>query len=131
MVVQLAAGSWVVPPNRALWIAAGLEHNVTMSGDVKMRTVYIDAIALAVLPEKVCVMNISALLRELIVAALRVLLDYTDDSRHGRLMRLIVDELQTSDILPLHLPIPADSRLSFICSSLIDQPADSATAGQW
>jgi len=131
MVVQLAAGSWVVPPNRALWIAAGLEHNVTMSGDVKMRTVYIDAIALGVLPEKVCVMNISTLLRELIVAAVRVPLDYIDDSRHGRLMRLIVDELQTSDILPLHLPIPTDSRLSFICNSLIKIPADSATAAQW
>ncbi len=32
MVVRSMACSWVVPPNRALWLAAGVEHVVKMSG---------------------------------------------------------------------------------------------------
>jgi hypothetical protein len=39
MIVRSAAGSWVVPPNRALWLIADLEHEVQMCGDVKIRTV--------------------------------------------------------------------------------------------
>src|SRR6218665_595967 len=46
MIVQSAAGSWVVPPNRALWLTAGVEHEVRMSGDVKIRTVFIDTAAI-------------------------------------------------------------------------------------
>ena len=36
MIVRSAEGSWVVPPNRALWLAAGLQHEVKMSGEVKI-----------------------------------------------------------------------------------------------
>jgi AraC-like DNA-binding protein/quercetin dioxygenase-like cupin family protein len=131
MIVQSGAGSWVVPPNRALWLTAGLEHEVTMSGEVKIRTVFIDATEVDNLPSNSCVINVSALLRELIVAAVRVPLDYRDGSRDERLMRLLVDELQMSDLLPLHLPIPSDSRVKFICETLIDNPADASTADQW
>ncbi|GFE61758.1 helix-turn-helix domain-containing protein [Geobacter sp. AOG2] len=131
MLVQSAEGSWVVPSNRALWITAGLNHEVKMSGDVKMRTVYIDEVKIEALPEKTCVINVSPLLRELIVAAVQVSQSYSEESRDGRLMRLLVDELRISDVLSLHLPMPHDVRIKFICESLIDQPSDSYTAAQW
>jgi AraC-like DNA-binding protein len=131
MLVHLAADAWVVPPNRALWIAAGDRHEVRMSGDVKMRTVYIDAASVGLVVEKTCVINVSPLLRELIVAACGVPAGYAEQSRDGRLMRLLLDEIRTSDVLPLHLPMPADPRIQTICTALIDQPADSATAVQW
>src|ERR1700743_1000874 len=68
MIVRSAEGSWVVPPNRALWLAAGLQHEVKMSGEVKIRTVFIDATTIRRLPAKSCVIEVSPLLRELIVA---------------------------------------------------------------
>ena len=42
MIVRSAVGFWIVPPSRALWLVAGLEHEVKMSGQVKIRTVFID-----------------------------------------------------------------------------------------
>lgn len=131
MIVRSAAGSWVVPPNRALWLVAGLEHEVRMAGEVKIRTVFIDARRIGNLPVKSSVIDVSALLRELIVAAVRVPADYREDSRDDRLMRLLVDELRESDVLPLHLPVPTEPRLRTICQTLIDQPAESSTAEQW
>ena len=44
---------------------------------------------------------------------------------------LLVDELRESDVLPLHLPVPRDTRIRMICETLIDYPADASTAGQW
>lgn len=42
MTVTASRGTWVVPPNRALWIPAGTEHEVRMSGAVAMRAIYVD-----------------------------------------------------------------------------------------
>jgi len=50
MTITTPDGSWVVPPNRALWIPAGVDHHIVMSGPVTMRTLYIAAGAASGLP---------------------------------------------------------------------------------
>lgn len=131
MIVRSMEGTWIVPPNRALWLAAGLEHDVKMSGEVKIRTVFIDATTVRHMPEKSCVIDVSPLLRELIIAAVSVSLDYQDGSRDDRLMRLLADEVRVSDVLPLHLPVPSDDRVKLICEAIAEYPSDTSTAGEW
>jgi AraC-like DNA-binding protein/quercetin dioxygenase-like cupin family protein len=131
MIVHSKVGSWVVPPNRAIWLLPDIEHEVRMHGDVKIRTVFIEPSVAPHLPDTNCVIAVSPLLRELIVAAARIPLDYKEDGRDGRLMRLMLDELHESDVLPLHLPIPDEARIKIICQALIDNPADASTAAQW
>ncbi|WP_343630284.1 helix-turn-helix transcriptional regulator [Roseateles sp.] len=131
MLVDSAAGFWVVPPNRALWLVAGERHSVRMAGLVKMRTAYIDATQLGDLPERTCVLNVSPLLRELLVAAVQVPVDYEERGRDGSLMELLIHELRRATTLPLHLPMPDDDRLRTICDELAEKPADAATAQEW
>ena len=38
MRVSTGDGVWVVPPQRALWMPAGVRHGIVMLGDVTMRT---------------------------------------------------------------------------------------------
>jgi AraC-like DNA-binding protein/quercetin dioxygenase-like cupin family protein len=131
MIVRSASGAWVVPPNRAVWLIAGLDHEVRMCGDVKIRTVFVDQQAAPRLPQVSCVIAVSPLLRELIVAAMRVPLDYAPDTRDERLMRLLLDELREVDVLPLHLPMPHEVRLRSICEALVARPDDVSTVEQW
>lgn len=131
MIVRSAAGAWVVPPNRAVWLAAGLDHEVSMCGDVRMRTVFVDPRAGEHLPKASCVISVSALLRELIVAAVEVRPDYERGSRDERLMLLLLDELRKLDVLPLHLPMPRDRRIRRICDALMARPDNVSTASQW
>jgi quercetin dioxygenase-like cupin family protein len=84
MIVRSAAGAWVVPPNRAVWLVAGLDHEVRMCGAVKIRTVFVDPQATSNLPQTSCVIAVSALMRELILAAMRVPLDYQPHTRNER-----------------------------------------------
>ncbi len=42
---------WVVPPQRALWMPAGVRHSIVMSGDVTMRTLYLREDAADGMPE--------------------------------------------------------------------------------
>jgi AraC-like DNA-binding protein len=130
MIVRSAVGFWVVPPNRAVWLAPGLDHDVRMCGDVKIRTLFIDP-NLTPLPPASCVIAVSPLLRELIVASMRVPLHPVPEMRDTRLMHLILDELRQGDVLPLHLPMPHDTRLWTICQKLTTQPDDRSTAAQW
>jgi AraC-like DNA-binding protein/quercetin dioxygenase-like cupin family protein len=131
MIVRSAAGTWVVPPNRAVWLVAGLDHEVRMRGAVKIRTVFVDPQATSDLPQTSCVIAVSPLMRELILAAMRVPLDYQPDTRNERLMRLLLDELREVDVLPLHLPMPRDTRLKRICAVLVARPDDASTTNQW
>jgi AraC-like DNA-binding protein len=131
MIVRSAAGAWVVPPNRAVWLIAELDHEVRMCGDVKIRTVFVDQQAAPHLPQASCVIAVSPLLRELIVAAMRVPPDYAPDTRDERLMRLLLDELREVDVLPLHLPMPREARLRSVCEALVARPDDVSTVEQW
>ncbi len=71
MTVRTRQGIWVVPPLRAVWIPAGTPHSVAMSGAVSMRTLYFLPRLVRALPKKCFVMNVSPLLRELIIHACR------------------------------------------------------------
>ena len=131
MVVAAQGGQWIVPPTRAIWMPAGVAHLIRCVGDVHMRSLYVQPDAAPHLPGRAHAVGVSPLLRELILAACDVPQPYEPDSRDGRLMRLLVDELHALPVLPLHLPQPQDERLRRICARLLEQPDDASTLGDW
>jgi AraC-like DNA-binding protein len=131
MIVRADAGQWVVPPTRGIWMPAGMEHAIRCIGAVQMRSIYVRPEAAPHLPLDSCAVAISPLLRELIKCAVDVLQPYAPQSRDGRLMRLLLDELRTLPVLPLHLPMPTDPRLGQICTRLHERLDDKATLGDW
>src|SRR5256885_13439095 len=96
-----------------------------------MRTAYIDASAFADLPARTCVVNVSPLLRELVVAAVGVPLDYAEGSRDERLMHLLVDELRAAEVLPLHLPLSTDARLRQVCERSEERRVGKECRSRW
>src|SRR3712207_677244 len=67
MIAATENGTWAVPAGHALLIPPEVIHEVTMHGEVAMRTAYLTAAALAVPP--VChVLRVSALLDAALVA---------------------------------------------------------------
>ena len=131
MVVVSDGGQWIVPPTRGIWMPAGMRHQVRHVGEVRMRSLFVRPGAAQGLAEQAQVVGISPLLRELIRAAMEVAVPYAPDSRDGRLMRLLLDELHALPVLPMHLPKPADARLQRICDHLQRQPDDVSTLADW
>src|SRR5689334_20157996 len=41
VIVHTTQGSWVVPPQRAVWVSAGTVHRMQMPNPVYMRTLYL------------------------------------------------------------------------------------------
>src|SRR3984885_5252036 len=42
MQVTTPKGRWLVPPDRAVWVPARLEHSIDVLADIQMRTLYFD-----------------------------------------------------------------------------------------
>jgi AraC-like DNA-binding protein len=115
MTVRTEQGLWVVPPHRGAWIPAGSEYQVELSGVVAVRNLYIKARRqekkrFPRAPAGCSVVNVTPLLRELIV---RInLLGALDDRvpEHRRLLAVLFDELKTLVTVPLQLPSPQEPR---------------------
>lgn len=131
MTVTTPGGAWVVPPQRAVWVPPDVEHKIRMSGDVAMRTLYIAGSAAAGLPRACCVVSVSSLLRELILAAVELPVLYDVAGRDGRIMALIVDEIRALPMLPLQLAMPSDTRARRVSAALLDDPADGRPLADW
>jgi hypothetical protein len=122
MTVQTKQGIWVVPPLRAVWIPAGTPHSVTMSGLVSMRTLYFLPKIVRALPKKCFVMNVSSLLRELILHACKFPKLNRKIPVQKRIIELTVDQLAAANSIPLQLPHPLDSRAVRIVEALLADP---------
>jgi AraC-like DNA-binding protein len=124
MRVRTELGVWIIPPRRAMLIAPGVLHELTMLSHVNLRTLYIDAAAIGNLVEGCKVLEVSALLRELILALCLVPVDYPPDGRGGDLARLILSELTAMKTVPIAVPWPRDRRLQALCTEILARPGN-------
>ena len=131
MSVYTDEGTWVVPPERAVWVQRGVDHSIRMSGDVHMRTVYLDPDRVAGLPTACCVVNVSPLLRELILRVVSCEQPYDEDGPVARAAAVLVDELRGASEAPLHLPAVRDPRAQRIATALRQNPADPRSLEEW
>lgn len=124
-------GAFVVPPLRAVWVPAGMRHEVRMASAVAMRTLYVAPDADPHLPTECRVVDVSPLLRELILEAVAEPVEYDTQGRAGMIMQLILDELRRLPAVPLGLPMPQDARLLRLCEALLEQPGSRLSLEDW
>ena len=125
MTVRTSECAWVVPTRRAVWIPAAFPHTIAMSGTVAMRTIYFKARLVKTLPRDCCVVNVSPLLKELIVHACNIGTLKKRIRWQNHLIQVIADQLKTIQRVPLQLPNPSDPRALRIVRILLADPSDS------
>ncbi len=131
MTVTTAVAAFVVPPQRAVWMPGGIGHRIDARGAVTMRTLYIEEGDSADLPAQVCVLQVTPLLRELIVTAVASGPSYEPDSAQARLMAVILDQIATQPVASLALPMPTDARLLKLVEVVLENPSDQRDLSAW
>lgn len=140
-------GSYLVPPSRALWIPANVEHAVTVVEDATLLTLYLHQPrgrcgpgalpAAEQAPWRECrVMEVTELLRALVAQ-----MDVTPDGggvpsaellkRERLLSALVLDELRRAPALRLGVALPRDKRLRALCQAVLNEPARHRTLEAW
>ncbi len=122
---------WVVPPSQAVWMPPGVEHEVFFPGEVSLRNLFADPSVTADLPTGCAVIEVSPLLRELILKAVLVGDDYAPESPEWRVMMVILDELRQAQQTPLRLPMASDGRLLRVMEALLKNPGDPRELTAW
>lgn len=131
MRLQTENDAWVVPPDRAVYIPAGVRHSVMMYGIVDMRTLYIAAGTSGGMHRQTRVHVVSDLLRELILALSDEPIAYETESRGDRIAKLIELEIKRAADLSPGIPLPRDHRLQKLCAAVLADPADRRTLDDW
>lgn len=131
MVVGTEAGRWIVPPERAVWIPAGMYHETNALVHVSTRSVYIEPEVSGALPSDCRVIGISPLVRLLLLETADLPLPYERGSRADLIFSLLVQEIAVAPVLPLDIPFPADARLAARCRAYLENPSPHETIDDW
>lgn len=127
--VETATAHFIAPPERAVWVPAHVVHVISNIGPAQMRSLYLsDTFGL---PDQCQVLEISPLLRELILAMCQLPEHYDEEGPQGRLVQVLLDQLRLAPPAELDLPLPKDPRLLKVCAGLQAAPADPRTWAQW
>lgn len=123
-----AGSTWMVPPSRAIWVPPRIAHEVVIVEDAYLRTLYVDESAVPGGLDACRVVEVSGLLRELIVALEARSLNRT---RERLLAELVLDELTRAEPLPLAVPMPTEKRLRALCEAVLAHPAQGESLEHW
>jgi AraC-like DNA-binding protein len=124
MQVTTPKGRWLVPPDRAVWVPARLEHAIDVLADIQMRTLYFDLAWLGREPrsaslESEFVVRVSPLLHQAILA----LFDDSDaPERTGLLIRLAMMELHQAEDATTFVPLPHEPRCRRAADIVLGDP---------
>jgi AraC-like DNA-binding protein len=128
LTVNTNTASYVLPPTRALWIPAGLPHQVQSAGKATMRALY--------LRPELCPVTWSAPTPVAVTALLAELIGHLDgddlEERHrARAEALLGDLLSPVPMATIALRVPDDDRAREVADALAADPADRRTLAEW
>jgi AraC-like DNA-binding protein/mannose-6-phosphate isomerase-like protein (cupin superfamily) len=129
--VSTSQGAWVAPPERAVWIPAGVEHAVTMVGAVSTRSVLVTPDTCPQRGERCQVLAVAPLLRSLLLAAVDLPEEYDLTGRDGLVMELLAREIELAPVVPLAVPFPRSAALAARCHAFLAAPDAQANIDQW
>jgi AraC-like DNA-binding protein len=125
LTILTSAGMWVLPPHRALLIPGRVAHSHLIRKPVELRTLYIDETTGWVeVRRDPAVLQMSPLLRELVLAALDAPWNYEAESTHGRLARVLCERLAQVRHEPVHVPQPREPRMQKLAAIYDANPAE-------
>jgi AraC-like DNA-binding protein len=131
VVLATPEGTYVMPPQRGMWIPPATEHHVRTVGAVQMQSLYLEPGKVPGMPGHCQVVGISPFMRGLMTEALSLPIEAELDGRGGALMELIRHELQKLPVLPLSLRYPIEGALAARCREFVRRPAIHETINDW
>lgn len=120
MSVTTPKASYVIPPQRAIWVPRGVEHEVACRGPVSIRTLYFSEPRAG---DDCRVIEVTELLKALVTEVARLGSGYVLTERNAHLIELLLAELQMMPSAPFKTPMPQDYRLLRVCRAIVSNPA--------
>jgi len=131
MHIETDAGTFIIPPEQALWIPPNMDHQHFCKNKVSYRSLHIDATLSEVLGNQVKPLTIDPLLKYLILEMSSWSKDYIQTEQTKRLAHVLIDRLAIAPSNELYMPTITDKRLLPIIETLNQEPANKLTIEEW
>nr|WP_207943683.1 AraC family transcriptional regulator [Actinomadura sp. KC345] len=119
--------TWVLPRARALWIPAGVDHDVLAGGSTSLVSLYLAPDMCPIEFSEPTVIDTSGLLGQLIE---HIATGLPPDAR-ARAEAVMFDLVSPLPATTVHVPLPTDDRARRVADLLTCDPADQRTLTQW
>lgn len=128
MTVAVESSQWIVSPQHALWIPPRVPHRVRLAGRGVLSQLYFSRATCRRLPRSPQVIQVSALLRELLRRVLPLGTLRRAIAHEHHLLQLMIDEMVVVPVAATELPMPNDERARRAAELLQTNPALSLRA---
>jgi AraC-like DNA-binding protein len=128
LTVVAEAGTWVLPPARALWIPAGIAHETIASERATMRSLYLEP--------GLSPIDWTAPRPLRATRLLAALIEHLSDDSIAEQSRdlaeaLLFQILEPVEVVTIEVLVPKDERALRVARALIAQPADPRSLAAW
>lgn len=121
---------WIVPTGCAVWVPAGLRHRSPASPHSRMCFLFVKPDA-ARLPDSCCTLEISPMVREMILRLVGTSAGRDVDDHELGIMTVLLRELEGMPTGGLRLPVSSHPKMVLIQEALMAEPADRTTLAEW
>ncbi len=128
---EVEGGLWIVPPRSAVWIPGGALHAIKVTGALKGYGAFVAPEVDVCQHRSCCAVQVTPLLRELLVRSATLPALYLEGGSETRLMSVLLDELAAAEVADLHLPMPMDARLRKMVDLMMAAPTDRSPMEVW
>ncbi|GAS92871.1 transcriptional regulator [Mycolicibacterium brisbanense] len=130
MVVETRDGTWTVPTDLGVLIPPGVQH-LMRTREVSTRSLYIEPEAVPWWPHRCMVVEVTPLLRELLLVAAEFDADYDTSGREGAVTTLLLHEIAALTPVALHVALPSAPDLAALCRDYLSAPDVRIGNAQW
>lgn len=127
-VMRVCSGKsfWLVPPAQAVWVPAGVSHEIFARGTVAMRTLYFDPRVATSLPPDCRAIDVTPLLQAIVLHVVAMGMLDAKIPVQRRLAMTAIDQVAQASVSLFLLPLPSDSRAVRVADWLRENPGSNA-----
>jgi len=129
MQVDAEGSRWIVPPLRCLWVPAEIDHTIKIISRTWMRTIYVRPDIAHEFEGECRVIDVSPLLRELILETINLEMLSERVPAQINLVRVLIDQLLVANEMSMKITMPTDSRALKFAEIISSDPANREPLG--
>lgn len=131
LVVTMDSSWYVITPEQAIWLPAGVWHTAGALNDTAFRNLYVADTPEFTMPQHCAVFAVSAFFRALVIELEHAQTRMETEPYIDQLNALICEQLKRLPVQDFYLPWPHSAHLRLICEALYADPGDTRSVEEW
>lgn len=129
--ISVEGVTYLSPPQYALWIPPGFEHDAITRQDIRYVSIYVGPDFCSELPQQPCTLDVSSVLKAVVADFELRGVHHPRTPQDMRLAMVIIDQIGAAPRFDRYLPTTDDPILAPVLARLQHNPGDTRSLSEW